>query len=62
MVTLAGALRQVDTSRMIFTSVPTYALDGAYAGRLGLLPEEAAALFDAIRNDVPVVIKPTPSP
>jgi LCP family protein required for cell wall assembly len=62
MVTLAGALREVDTSRMIFTAVPTYALGGADNGRLGLLPDEAAALFDAIRNDVPVVIKPTPSP
>jgi anionic cell wall polymer biosynthesis LytR-Cps2A-Psr (LCP) family protein len=62
MVTLAGALRQVDTSRMIFTAVPTYALGGADEGRLALLPDEAATLFDAIRNDVPVVIKPTPSP
>jgi anionic cell wall polymer biosynthesis LytR-Cps2A-Psr (LCP) family protein len=62
MVTLAGALRKVDTSRMIFTAVPTYALGGADNGRLALLPDEAAALFDAIRNDVPVVIEPTPSP
>ena len=62
MVTLAGALRKVDTSRMIFTAVPTYALGGADNGRLGLLSDEAGALFDAIRNDVPVVIKPTPSP
>ena len=62
MVTLAGALRKVDTSRMIFTAVPTYALDGADNGRLALLPDEAAELFDQIRNDIPVVIKPTPSP
>jgi hypothetical protein len=47
---------------MIFTAVPTYALGGADNGRLGLLSDEAGALFDAIRNDVPVVIKPTPSP
>ena len=62
MVTLAGALRQVDSSRMIFTAVPTYALGGADNGRLALLPDEGALLFDAIRNDVPVEIKPTPSP
>jgi LCP family protein required for cell wall assembly len=62
MVALAGALRQVDTSRMIFTSVPTFSLGGAYAGRLDLVPDEASALFDQIRNDLPVVIKPTPSP
>jgi hypothetical protein len=60
MVTLAGALRQVDTSRMIFTSIPTYALGGAYEGRLGLLQEESDALFDKIRNDVPVEINATP--
>jgi hypothetical protein len=44
---------------MIFTSVPTYALDGAYAGRLGLVPDEATALFDQIGNDLPVVLKAT---
>jgi hypothetical protein len=60
MVTLAGALREVDTSRMVFTAVPTYALGGADNGRLALLPDEADPLFDAIRNDVPIVIKPTP--
>jgi hypothetical protein len=47
---------------MIFTAVPTYALGGADNGRLGLLPDEAAELFDQIRNDIPVVIKPTASP
>jgi LCP family protein required for cell wall assembly len=60
MVSLAGALRQVDTSRMIFTSVPTYALSGAYEGRLALIPEEADALFDKIRNDLPVEIIANP--
>jgi hypothetical protein len=59
MVTLAGALREVDTSRMVFTAVPTYALDGAYAGRLGLLTDEATALFDRISNDQPVVLNAT---
>jgi hypothetical protein len=47
---------------MIFTAVPTYALDGVESGRLALVPDEADALFDQIRNDLPVVIKPTPSP
>jgi LCP family protein required for cell wall assembly len=62
MVTLAQALRQVDTSRMIFTAVPTYALEGADAGRLALLPDEAAALFDKIQNDLPVVLGATATP
>ena len=62
MVTLAGALRQVETSRMIFTAVPTYYLGGVDEGRLSLVTDEANALFDQIRNDLPVVIKPSPSP
>jgi LCP family protein required for cell wall assembly len=61
MVTLAGALREVDSSRMVFTAVPTYALDGAYAGRLGLVSDEATALFDQIGNDLPVDLKATSS-
>jgi LCP family protein required for cell wall assembly len=61
MVTLAGALREVDSSRMVFTAVPTYALDGAYAGRLGLIPDEATALFDQIGNDLPVDLSATSS-
>jgi len=60
MVTLAGALREVETSRMIFTQVPTVFLGGADEGRLGLVQDEAATLFDQIRNDTPVVVKPTP--
>jgi LCP family protein required for cell wall assembly len=61
MVTLAGALREVDSSRMVFTAVPTYALDGAYAGRLGLISDEATALFDQIGNDLPLDLKATSS-
>jgi LCP family protein required for cell wall assembly len=60
MVTLARALRTVDSSRMIFTAVPTYYLNGADEGRLGLVPEEADALFDQIRNDLPLAITGTP--
>jgi LCP family protein required for cell wall assembly len=60
MVTLASALRSVDSSRMIFTAVPTYYLSGADEGRLGLVPEEADAMFDQIRNDLPLVITATP--
>jgi hypothetical protein len=45
---------------MIFTAVPTYYLSGADEGRLGLVPEEADALFDQIRNDLPLVITATP--
>jgi len=34
MVTLAGALSKVDTSRMVFISVPSRVLSGAEEGRL----------------------------
>ena len=62
MVTLAGAMRDVDTSRMVFTQVPTRVLSGAEEGRLESINEEAKALFDLIRRDEPVVIEATPTP
>ena len=62
MVTLAGAMRDVDSSKLVFTQVPTRVLTGAEEGRLESLSEEAKALFDQIRNDLPVVIEPTPAP
>jgi LCP family protein required for cell wall assembly len=62
MVTLAGALREVDSSRMVFTQVPTRVLSGAEAGRLESLSDEAKALFELIRTDRPVVLEATPSP
>jgi LCP family protein required for cell wall assembly len=62
MVTLAGAMKDVDSSKMVFTQVPTRVLTGAEDGRLESLSEEAKALFDQIRNDSPVLIEATPSP
>jgi LCP family protein required for cell wall assembly len=62
MVTLAGAMRDVDASKMVFTQVPTRVLSGAEEGRLEALSDEAKALFDLIRNDLPVLIEATPAP
>jgi LCP family protein required for cell wall assembly len=62
MVTLAGAMRDVDTSRLVFTQVPTRVLSGAEEGRLESLSEEAKALFELIRTDQPVVVEATPNP
>jgi LCP family protein required for cell wall assembly len=62
MVTLAGAMRDVDSSKMVFTQVPTRVLSGSEEGRLESLSEEAKALFGLIRNDLPVVLEPSPSP
>jgi LCP family protein required for cell wall assembly len=61
MVSLAGALRDVDSSRMVFTQVPTRMLSGAEAGRLESMEEEASTLFELIQNDQPVVVEPTPA-
>jgi LCP family protein required for cell wall assembly len=60
MVTLAGAMRNVDSSRMVFTQVPTRILGGAEAGRLEAISDEAKDLFDAIKADLRV-IEETPS-
>jgi LCP family protein required for cell wall assembly len=62
LVTLAGAMRDVDSSRMVFTQVPTRVLSGAEEGRLESLNEEAKALFDLIRNDLPAVNEASPTP
>lgn len=57
MVTLAGALREVDSSRLVFTQVPTRYLSGVEEGRLEALEKESEALFDLIRKDKPVVVE-----
>ena len=62
MVTLAGALRDVDTSRMIFLQVPSRVLSGNDAGRLEPLYDEADLLFDQIRADQKIVVPETPTP
>jgi LCP family protein required for cell wall assembly len=61
MVTLAGAMRDVDSSKMVFTQVPTRVLSGAEEGRLESLSDEAKALFALIRNDLPVVLEESPA-
>jgi LCP family protein required for cell wall assembly len=62
MVTLAGALRDVDASRMIFLQVPSRVLSGNDAGRLEPLYDEARLLFDQIRADQRIVVPETPTP
>jgi LCP family protein required for cell wall assembly len=62
MVTLAGALRDVDSSKMVFTQVPTRVLSGAEEGRLESLSDEALALFDLIKRDLPVALEPKTGP
>lgn len=60
MVTLAGAMRDVDSSRMVFTQVPNKVLSGAEAGRLEAKADETEALFQRIKADLPIVLEPSP--
>jgi LCP family protein required for cell wall assembly len=62
MVTLAGAMSEVEPSRMVFTQVPTRVLTGLEEGRLESISEEAKTLFELIRTDQPVVVPTTPEP
>ena len=62
MVTLAGALRRVDSSKIVFTTVPTVPIGGADEGRLVLLRKEADELFEKIRLDQPVIVPTEPKP
>ena len=59
MVTLAGAMGDIDSSRMVFTQVPTRYLSGAEAGRLEALSEESKRLFKQIELDLPVIVEAT---
>jgi hypothetical protein len=58
MVTLAGALRDVDTSRIVFVQVPSRILSGVNEGRLEVNQEQADLLFNQIRNDQLVMLEP----
>jgi LCP family protein required for cell wall assembly len=48
MVTLAGALRDVDTSRMLFLQVPSRVLAGAEEGRLEPVTDATRKLFESL--------------
>jgi LCP family protein required for cell wall assembly len=62
MVELAGALRDVDTSRIVFTQVPSRVLSGTEEGRLEPISDEANLLFDQISKDLPVTISEANKP
>ena len=58
MVTLAGALRNVDLDKMTFLQVPSRGgLSGSEAGRVEPIYDQAQFIFDKIAQDQPVVIK-----
>jgi LCP family protein required for cell wall assembly len=60
MVTLAGALREVDTSRMVFVQVPSRVLSGKEAGRLEPIYDEADLLFAQISEGTLSATIPSP--
>jgi LCP family protein required for cell wall assembly len=62
MVTLAGALRNVDVSRMVFAQVPSRVLSGAEEGRLEPIKDQANALFEKIKNDQAIVLEGATTP
>ena len=60
MVTLAGALKEVDTSRMLFVQLPSRALAGAEEGRLEPVTDASKMLFESLsegryQNLVPIM-------
>jgi LCP family protein required for cell wall assembly len=60
MVTLAGAMRDVDSKNLVFAPLPVKILSGSDAGRVDLLSNEAEALFQNIRSDLPILQEITP--
>jgi LCP family protein required for cell wall assembly len=61
MFNLASALREIDPSQLSFLKIPVRGARGeGEAGRLEPIAKDANALFEQIRNDIPVVVEQTP--
>jgi LCP family protein required for cell wall assembly len=57
MVTLAGALKDVELDKMTFLQVPSHGgLPAPYSGRVAPNYEQANLLFEKLRNDEPLIL------
>jgi hypothetical protein len=54
---MAREVNDVDLDKITFLKLPVYSLGGAYAGRVGVIKDQAQLLFDRIANDEPLVLE-----
>lgn len=50
-------VNDVDLDKITFLKMPVYSMKGDYAGRVGLIEEQAQLLFDKISQDQPLVLE-----
>lgn len=54
---MAREVNDVDLDKISFIKLPVYDLDGAYAGRVAVVPDRGQLIFDKIANDEPLIIE-----
>ena len=53
---MAREVNDVDLDKITFIKLPVYDLEGEYAGRVAVIPDQAQLLFDRIADDEPLII------
>ena len=53
---MAREVNDVDLDKITFIKLPVYDLEGDYAGRVAVIPDQGQLLFDKIANDEPLII------
>jgi LCP family protein required for cell wall assembly len=56
MLGMAREVNQVDLDKITFIKLPVYSMEGEYAGRVGLIPDQSELLFTKLRNDEPLIL------
>lgn len=56
MLGMAREVNQVDLDKITFIKLPVYSMEGEYAGRVGLIPDQSELLFQKLRNDEPLIL------
>jgi hypothetical protein len=52
---MAQEVAKVDLDKITFIKLPVYSLSGDYAGRVGIIDDQAQVLFDKLAADAPLV-------
>jgi LCP family protein required for cell wall assembly len=55
LATLAGAMRDIEPTSLIFAELPVRILSGPDAGRVEIISQQAEALFENIRSDITIL-------
>lgn len=56
MLGMAREVNQVDLDKITFIKLPVYSMEGSFAGRVALIPDQSELLFTKLRNDEPLIL------